>query len=783
MNSSDVIRVLAGRCVLAAALAWGVAAGFCVSNDAFAQQAQRAARAPQSQVIVNRVAFDGNSRIKGDTLRPELQTKPGLPYSEATAQSDVARISEIYRRSGRGLAQVGMRTVPLDNNRVDVVFTINEGSKTPVLSINFVGNNSISGYRLRNQMNTTEGNFLSFLKNSDVYDPDKLNADLELVRRYYLRHGYADFRIISNNVQFDSARGGYIVTVTVDEGGQYRLGSVQIDSRVPSVPEAALAGQMRTRSGDVYNAEAVEKTLQGMTVEASRRGMQFTQVRPQGNRNPATHTIDLAYVVDEGPRVYIERIAVRGNTRTQEYVIRREFDLVEGDAYNKVLIDRAERRLNNLGHFKKVKIIAEPGSTPDRVVINVDVEDQPTGSFSISAGYSTSDGIIGEVALTETNFLGRGQYVRIAGSYGQRTRGIDFSFTEPYFLDRRLAAGFDLFYKNNDETDYSRYLSQVGGGTLRLGVPITEEISLGLRYSLYTSEIEVPNTTSQPFFDCQKPIGGFTGPTTVAGYNCLAATNPGTSDPILNGEASNAIKEAEGTTLTSLAGYTIAYNSLDNVRDPRAGLYAELKQDFAGLGGDSRFMRTSFDARFYYEVYEDFVGMLRAQGGNILGFSDSLRILDHYFLGPGVVRGFAPSGLGPRDIGINAQYGAIGATTYFGATAELQFPIFGVPREVGIKGAIFADAGTVFGNESGVQTGVFCTDPGGTIGGKQRIYVVGGQNVTSCIRDSSIIRSSVGASLLWNSPLGPIRFDYAWALSKDKADRTQAFRFSGGTRF
>ncbi|WP_342362379.1 outer membrane protein assembly factor BamA [Terrarubrum flagellatum] len=784
MIISDVIRPLAGRIVMAVAVVAFAAVSIPgVTSEAYAQRARTARAAPVQQLIVNRVAFDGNSKIKGDNLRPEMQTKVGFAYNEATAQGDVARISEIYRRTGRGLAQVSLRTVPLDNNRVDVVFVISEGSKTPVLEINFVGNNSISGYRLRNQMNTTEGNFLSFLKTSDVYDPDKINADLELIRRYYLKNGYADFQVVNTDVRFDSGRGGYIVNITVSEGPQYRLGNVRLDSRVANVPPDALAGQMRTRTGDVYNAEAVEKSLVGMTMEASRRGMAFTQVRPQGNRDPASRTIDLAYIVDEGPRVYIERINIRGNTRTLDYIIRREFDVVEGDAYNKVLIDRAERRLTNLGHFKKVRIVAEPGSTPDRVILNVEVEDQATGSFSVAAGYSTSDGVIGEVALTETNFLGRGQYVRLAGTYGQKSKGIEFSFTEPFFMDRRLAAGFDVYRKDNDETDYSRFKSEVTGGTLRLGIPITEEVTLGLRYSLYQSKIIIPNDTSKPYFDCQNPIPGFT----IATANCPATANLGTSgtsnpyDAFNNGEASNAIKQAQGTTITSLAGYTLAYNSLDNVKDPRNGLYAEIKQDFAGLGGDSKFMRSSFDAKFYYEVYEDIVGLLRAQGGHIIGFGGDLRILDHYFLGPTLVRGFAPSGLGPRDISIDPASGAIGGKTYFGGSAELQFPILGIPREVGIKGAVFADAGTVFGNDSGTSTGVSCSANGLT--GTTRVYTIGGQSVTSCIRDSHTMRSSVGASLLWNSPLGPIRFDYAYALSKDKGDRTQAFRFSGGTRF
>jgi outer membrane protein insertion porin family len=627
-----------------------------------------------------------------------------------------------------------------------------------------------------------------------VYDPDRIAADIELIRRYYLKNGYADFRVVSSDVQFDPAGGGYIVTIAVDEGEQYRLGNVAVDSRIPEISGDALRGNVATSAGAVYNADAVEKSLQGLTTNVVRQGHPFAVVRPVGTRDPATRTVNLSYVIEEGPRIYIERINVRGNSRTRDYVIRREFDLGEGDAYNKVLINRAERRLNNLGYFKRVRISNEPGSAPDRVVVNVDVEDQSTGAFSISGGYSTADGFIGEVAVSESNFLGRGQFVRLAGQLGQRTNGVDFSFTEPYFLGYRMAAGIDLFSKFSDQTNYARYENRVTGGQLRLGLPFTEEFTLTLRYSLYQQELQIPNDYKQPYNDCSVPLYGYT------------QLNPnGTPNRLFcegNGEASLAIKESQGETLTSLAGLTFNYNTLDNTRDPRSGFFAEVKTDFAGLGGDSRYFRATGDARYYHELFEDVVGIARVQGGHIQGFGDNnkgvggggdLRIVDQFFLGPSLVRGFETNGIGPRDISsydVNAN--AIGGTTYFGGSLELQFPIFGLPRDLGLKGAVFADAGTLFGYKGPT---VFDTNNNGIIDG----YPPCAQSAIvaqECIlvRDSKTIRSSVGASILWSSPLGPIRFDYAVALSKDEGiltadgvriggDRTQAFRFSGGTRF
>ncbi|MDO9442967.1 MAG: outer membrane protein assembly factor BamA, partial [Beijerinckiaceae bacterium] len=518
--------------------------------------------------------------------------------------------------------------------------------------------------------------------------------------------------------------------------------------------------------------------------DVARRGYAFSSARPRGDRDPNSRTIALGFVIEEGPRVYIERVNVRGNTRTRDYVVRREFEIGEGDAYNRVLMDRAERRLNNLGFFKKVRITNEPGSAPDRVVVNVDVEDQPTGSFAISGGYSTSDGIIGEVSLSESNFLGRGQFVRAAVSYGQYSRGIDLSFTEPYFMGYRVAAGVDLFAKQTDLTKYSLYENWVTGGTLRLGLPVTEQITFAPRYSLYQSEIKIPNNKDRPYNDCSVPVIGTTpgtaggppiDPTGIAGSTCL-----------LNGEASLAIKEAAGTRLTSLVGYTLSYNSLDNNKNPTAGLYAEVRQDVAGLGGDAKFVRTTGDMRYYYPLFEDVVGFVRVQGGHLTSFGgEKLRIVDNFNLGPGLVRGFAPGGLGPRDVttGTNLQTAGLGGTSYFGGSLEMQFPIWGLPKELGLKGAVFADAGTMFGYKGNrVFPDLFGGATPGYAGG-----VCTPSNITqvACIdvRDSNKIRSSVGASLLWSSPLGPIRFDYAFVLSKDKFDQTQAFRFSGGTSF
>lgn len=761
-----------------------------LAQDASGDTRRARAEAPRGGFTVNRVVFEGNKKVEKGQISNEVAARPFAKANNASLEADVERIKNVYNRIGRGYANVSYRTVDLPNGRVDVVFTITEGDKTGVKAINFVGNSAYSSSRLRNLMTTTEMNFLSFFKNSDVYDPDRLASDQELIRRFYLKNGYADFQVVSADAYFDEAQGGYVVTITIEEGQPYRVGNVTVDSRVAGVDVDTAQKGVVTSTGDVYNADAVEKSIQAMTIEAAKRGHAFAQVRPVGTRNSETGTVDIGYVVEDGPRVYIERINVRGNNRTRDYVIRREFDVGEGDAYNKVLVDRAERRLNNLGYFKKVRITNEPGSGPDRVILNVDVEDQPTGSFAVSGGYSTSDGFIGEVSVTETNFLGRGQYVRVAGSLGQRSQGVDFSFTEPYFLGYRLAAGIDLFSKYTDETKYARYTNRMTGGQIRLGLPVTEEVSVTFRYSLYQQQLKIPNTIKDPYNDCTYPIYGYTVLNADGSPNAYYCQN--------NGEASLAIKQAQGKTWTSLVGATVAYNTLDNVRDPRSGLRIEVKPEIAGLGGDSHFFRLTGDARYYRELTDDIVGMVRLQGGHIqkLGNKD-LRIVDNFFMGPTLVRGFAPSGIGPRDVStLDSEANAVGGSTYFGGSLEAQFPIPLLPRELGLKGAVFADAGTLF-NYSGptyFPNSGYNSIVDGYAPGSMCSYGNDGR-AQNCIkvRDKNIIRSSVGASILWNSPLGPIRFDYAYALSKDDGfmvdgrriggDKTQAFRFSGGTSF
>jgi outer membrane protein insertion porin family len=691
--------------------------------------------------VINRVAFEGNRRVKDEQLTPEVQSKPRGTLSRPTVQADVQRIVEIYRRSGRFDIRVDPKIIELPNNRVDLVFEINEGDKTGVKSINFVGNNAYSSFRLKDVIKTSEGNLLSFLSNRDIFDPDRVEADRDLLRRFYLKHGFADVRIVSAVSEFDPAQRGFAVTFTIDEGPQYRVGSVDVISNVRDLDPQLLRARLRTVPGAVYNAEAVEKTVEEMTIEASKRGYAFATVRPRGDRNFETRTISLVYVIEEGPRAYIERINIRGNTRTRDYVLRREFDISEGDAYNRALIDRAERRLKNLNYFKTVKITNEPGSAPDRIVINVDVEEQSTGEFSVAGGYSTADGFLAEVSVAERNLLGRGQYAKAAVQYGERARGFELGFAEPYFMDYRVAAGIDVYMKTTLAGQYISFDNELIGGATRLGFALREDLSLQMRYSVYQQRITLPQQLN----------------------NC-SLTNP-PPGCYGDGEASLAIRKelGSGPVLVSAVGYTMVYNTLDSNRSPTSGLLAEFKQDLAGVGGDANFLRSTADARYYYEVLSDIVSIVRVQGGNVSGWGGrDLRMLDHFQMGPNLVRGFAPAGIGPRDL-VAPSRDPLGGTLYWGASVELQTPLYFLPKEVGIKGSVYADAGSLWDYRGPTS------------------FPATGEVITPA--DRGLVRTSVGVGLVWDSPFGPLRFDYAIPLTKEAYDRVQQFRFGGGTKF
>jgi outer membrane protein insertion porin family len=731
--------------------------------------------------VIGRIAFEGNKKVKDEQLSAEIQSKPRGTLSRPMVQSDAQRIAEIYRRSGRYDVRVNPEIIEQPNNRVDLIFTVTEGQKTGVKSIEFIGNQFYSAYRLRDVIKTRESNLLSFLGGADTYDPDRVEADRDLIRRFYLKNGFADVQVVAALTEYDPEKKGFLVTFKIEEGQQYRVASVNFASSIATLDGNSLRSFSRVNVGSLYNAEALEKSVEEMQIEASRRGYAFAVVRPRGDRNFEAHTVSITFAVDEGPRTYIERINVRGNTRTRDYVIRREFDLSEGDAYNRALVDRAERRLKNLDFFKSVKITTEPGSSSDRVILIVDLEEKSTGDFSVSGGYSTTDGALAEVSVSERNFLGRGLFAKASVTYGQYARGASLSFVEPYLLDYRVALGLDVSYREQLANDYISYGTNTIGFSPRLGFALREDLSLQLRYSLYQQSITLPtalnncnNLAGSAFFPTPTYINTVLGGVDPTG-NAQAGLLPGC---LADGESSLAARQelANGPTWTSSVGYSLNYNTLDNNKNPTDGLLIDFKQDFAGVGGDVSYLKTAIDAKYYTPLVADIVGLIHVQSGMLNSIGNSqLRMLDQFQMGPNLVRGFAPNGIGPRDLTFYPYTGtgdALGGTKYWGVSAELQMPFWFLPKEVGLKGAVYADAGSLWdyqGPTSWAATGEVNSPTCPTCGMQYD--------------DSQVIRSSVGVGLIWQSPFGPLRFDYAIPLTKGKYDVVQEFKFGGGTSF
>ncbi|AMA58425.1 outer membrane protein assembly factor BamA [Bradyrhizobium sp. CCGE-LA001] len=735
--------------------------------------------------VIGRVAFEGNKKIKDEQLTTEVQSKARGTFSRAMVQSDTLRIAEIYRRSGRYDVRVTPEVIEQPNNRVDLIFTIEEGAKTGVKSIEFVGNNAFSSYRLRDVIKTRESNLLSFLASGDIYDPDRVEADRDLIRRFYLKNGFADVQVVAALTEYDPEKKGFNVTFKIEEGAQYRVGSVDFRSSIPNFDPSSLRAYSRVYAGSLYNVESVEKSVEEMQIEASRRGYAFAVVRPGGDRNFEAHTVSVVFNIDEGPRTYIERINLRGNTRTRDYVIRREFDISEGDAYNRALVDRAERRLKNLDYFKSVKITTEPGSSSDRVILIVDMEEKSTGDFSISGGYSTTDGALAEVSVSERNLLGRGLFAKASVTYGQYARGYSLSFVEPYLLDYRVALGLDLYQREQLSNSYISYGTKTLGFSPRLGFSLREDLALQLRYSVYQQQISLPSYLA----NCNNNLG-------TSAFNPSPAFAASQIPPIdlsstnglgcyADGEASLPVRKelANGKTLTSALGYTLTYNTLDNNKNPTDGLLIDFRQDFAGVGGDVSYLKTVADGKYYAPLVSDIVGIVRLQGGILTKINDDLRMLDHFQMGPNLVRGFAPNGIGPRDLNPFGTQDALGGTKYWGASLELQMPFWFLPKEVGLKGAVYADAGGLYDYKG--PTSWFATNEVNAPGCiPSTINPPSAGTCTGLVYDDSkVIRSSVGVGLIWQSPFGPLRFDYAVPLTKGKYDRTQEFRFGGGTTF
>lgn len=702
--------------------------------------------------IINRVIFEGNRALKTDKLQKELQAKPRAIFTRSRVQSDVQRIIELYRRSGRFAATVTPKIAEQPQNRVDLIFEINEGPVTDVRRINFIGNKVYTDAELRRVIATQESRWWKLLTSNDNYDPDRLEYDREKLREFYGDRGFADFRVVSAVAELTPDRKDFYITFTVDEGVRYKFGKISVKSKLAELDSETLRKFVPIKTRSLYKNKKIEDSTDALTFAAGAAGYAFVEVRPQRDRNRETRTMDVVFNVNEGPRVYVEKIKIINNTRTLDRVIRREMQLVEGDAFNRALLDRSRNLIRRLGFFKEVDISEEQGSKPDRAVVTVKVEEQPTGEFSFGAGFSSVDAFLVDISVTQRNFRGRGQFLRFAVSASSRRKTADIRFTEPRFLGRNMSAGIDLFNVQANFLTEANFETNSFGGGLRFGFPLTANSSLFLRYTLRNDTISAPETVQLDIFG--NPVLDSNG---VIQLQCSATAQ---------------ICSQVGSRMTSLVGYTLRWDRKNDPINPTGGFDLSFDQDLAGFGGDVRFVRTRLTGNAYKGIVKDLILSAHLDAGYITGWGgQDVRINDRFFKGGLSFRGFDVAGIGPRIVrlqtntdGSITQIGqsALGGKAFAIGSLELQFPT-GLPKDYGIKTALFVE--------------------GGTLGLLDDADKVVSDTTNFVVKDGLDFRASAGISVFWKSPFGPVRFDFSRVLSKEPYDDVKTFRFSQTTRF
>jgi outer membrane protein insertion porin family len=761
--------------------------------------------------VVNRVIIEGNKALKEDKIREEIQVEPRSVFTAARMQSDVQRIMELYRQAGRFAAKVEPLYKPLEQNRVDVIFKITEGPVSGVRSINFIGNEEYSDQRLRSEVVTTQSRWWRFFSSNDNYDPGRMEYDRERLREFYQNKGYYDFRVESAVAELTPDQKDFYITYTINEGEVYKFGELKVESALERLNTTALQSALVMHKDDLFRGDAIEKSIDSLTYIAGIAGYAFVDIRPQIDADPETHIVNVTFLVDEGPRVYINRINILGNTQTLDRVIRRELRVSEEDAFNRVLLDRSRNRVRALGFFKEVEIEEVPTGDADRVDINVNIQEQPTGELAFSAGFSSSESYLLDLSMSQRNVLGRGQSASARISTSSLQQILDLQYTEPRFLDMNLAAGVNAFVSRLDysSTSLGGYTTLSYGAGAQLGFPLTERLQLGLKYLLQNDSIDVT--------DSLIVIDEETGERLTTEYTLDDNDTPGdTSDdvvsvayltpddiPLPDGSLvvdtcdsrylnRYSLCSSERSEISSIVGYSLRLDMSNDPISPTGGFDMSFAQDFSGLGGDVNYIRSTASLSAYHGFMKGVTGTLRLSGGYIepYGTTDALsdtgevtpqgvRINNRFFRGGNTFRGFDTAGLGPRivqrienDDGTYdiKRLNALGGDAYYQASFDLSLPNF-MPEEYGIKSGLFVEAGSV-----GWLTDVDKSDP-------VEFTDVYGRDGVQYIADELALRASTGLSIYWNSPFGPIRFDFSHILAKEEYDRTETFRFSTSTRF
>ncbi|WP_066762663.1 outer membrane protein assembly factor BamA [Sphingobium sp. CCH11-B1] len=775
--------------------------------------------------VINRIVLEGNKRLKEDKIRPEIKLAPRQIYTRSKVRADVARIIELYRRQGRFAATIEPKMVQLDQNRVDIVFEISEGPKSKVRQINIIGNEKFKDGELRSQMVTKQSRWFRIFSSGTSYDPDRLAYDQQKLRQFYLTEGYADFRVISAVAELTPDKQDFIITYVVEEGDRYKFGDVKVESDIRDLSGEALTKTLPMKKGDWYNAKQVEDTVDTLSETAGLFGYAFADVSPDFNRSKEDLTMGINFRIGNAPRVYVERVDINGNTLTQDKVVRREFRLAEGDAFNSFLVKRSKDRINSLGFFQeKLDIEQKPGSAPDRIVLETNVQEKSTGELSLSAGYSSLERFIVSASITQRNFRGKGQELRTSVNYSAYSKSVEVGFTEPYFMDKNIAIGGDIYRRdlnsfrflgNSTNDRDTTYEQTTTGFQLRAGLSVTEYISLALRYSLNFDNVTLDRATYYSDPDGAGPLAERCDPLLAGRYLC----------------------DAIGKRTTSSIGYSLIYDTRDNRIRPTRGNNVVLSQDFAGLGGSVRYVRTRVNAGKYWALGSGFIFSVTGEGGYIHslegqrtdpdGFpTERIRLVDRFFLGEPQIRGFNIRGVGPRvkryflqattdsngattgyervNGNQNVSDDALGGRIYYMSRAELEIPLGSGAREMGLRPSIYVDAGAVAGIKDPVLvngTGSFagyCDPTTAAPTGSTRVRATGSARAPVCgtnfsfaggnfeeeyLGDTLKPRVSVGFGVNWNSPFGPFRIDIAKALLKEPGDDTKLITFNVGTQF
>jgi outer membrane protein insertion porin family len=653
----------------------------------------------QTAPLVASVLFEGNIRFTDANLVAMIDTVNRGTADEAGLTRDVISITNAYKDVGFSGVKVSYRLEPVADSRVRVVFQIEEGTRAGIAAINFTGNNNVSAWQLKSVMTTKETGWLSWLLKDDNYTQEQLDADRERIRQYYANHGFPDAQVTSAVAEYDAERQGYFISVTIVEGNPIDFGAIGVETSIAGLDANQLTGTIRTREGDRFSAAELARTAQDMAIEATNLGYPFADVRPRIDRDPVSGTFAVTYLVDQGQRLYVERINITGNEKTRDFVIRRELPFAEGDPFNRALVTQGKTNIEALGYFSRVGFGVEQGSASDKVILNIMVEESSTGDYGVTAGYDSQSGILGELSLTERNFLGRGQYLRASIGASQGGKSFEFSFTEPYFMGLKMSAGLDAYHRITDETTTNVFGQTTTGGQLRFGLPLTRDVKASLFAGLDRTVID---------------------------------DNSGPSSSVFN---HNDVFDK------AWIGYSLNYDGVDDPKKPTEGLTAQLTQSY--VGWDYNHLKTEAKVRYFMPLNSDLglVGSVKVQGGMINDFSGAgVNSLENFTYGNTLVRGFVPRGMGPKD-----GNEILGYTAYIGGSAEVTFPVPVLPESYGLSGAIFADAALISGQGQGTPDAASLTTP---------------------------LKSSVGASIIWDSPFGPLRGDMAWILSKNSTDST-----------